>query len=279
MNRRKRRIYYWTASLLVFCVITLFELGPLIWMGLTSIKPAGSEFSIPVRILPEQPTGENYRTVTGEGFNIQRALGNSLIVSSTAMLGTLLLSSMAAFVVARLRFRYRHTAFFTIQLAGLVPPIIVIAPTFILLRNTGLLGGLWAMILPHMAYGIPLATLLITGFFGSIPVEIDEAARIDGAGSGRIFFRILLPVISPALFSAGVLSFLGSWGDFMHAFTVSLGLPRLQTVPVAILSFSSAFQLQWTWIAAGVMISVVPVVAIVVLFQRYLIGGLTRGAV
>lgn len=278
-NTDKKRLQYWFFSILLLLAISLFELGPLLWMLYTSFTPAGSEFSMPAHIIPKHATFENYLVVTGEGFQIQRALANSLIVSSSAMLGTILLSGMAAFVIARLRFRYRSPAFFAIQLAGLVPPIIVIAPTFILLRNTGVLGTLWAMILPHMGYGIPLATLLITGFFTSVPLEIDEAARMDGASTIRIFFQILLPIIRPVLFSAGVLSFLGSWGDFMHAFTVSLGLPRLQTVPVAILSFSSAFQMQWTWIAAGVVIAVLPVVILVVFFQRYLISGLTRGAI
>ena len=275
---KRNRHGYIVLSALVFLLIALFELGPLLWMGLTSLKPAGTEFRIPVKLLPEQPTLENYAVVTQENFQVQRAIRNSLIVSGAAMLGTLLLSSLAAFAMARSRFRYKKSAFFSIQAAGLVPPIIVIAPTFVLLRSWGLLGTLGAMILPHIAYGVPLATLLIAGFFAGIPIEMDEAARIDGAGSLRIFLQILLPVLRPALFSAGVLSFLGSWGDFMHALTVTLGLPAVQTVPVAILSFSSAFQLQWTWIAAGVILSVLPVVVLVVLFQRYLIGGLTSGA-
>ncbi len=272
-----RRMYL-TLSFLVFLLVALFELGPLVWIGITSLKPAGTEFRIPVEILPAHPTLENYIVVTGEDFRIQRAIRNSLIVSGSAMLGTLLFSSMAAFAMARTRFRLKKSAFFSIQAAGLVPPIIVIAPTFVLLRSLGLLGTLWAMIFPHMAYGIPLATLLIAGYFARIPIEIDEAARIDGAGSARIFLQVLLPVLRPVLFSAGVLSFLGSWGDFMHALTVSLGLPSVQTVPVAVLSFSRAFQLQWTWIAAGVVLTVLPVVILVLLFQRSLISGLTSGA-
>lgn len=275
---KKTRWTYILLSAGVFLLIALFELGPLIWMGITSIKPAGTEFRIPVEIFPEEPTLDNYAVVSGEEFQIQKAILNSLIVSGSAMLGTLFLSGLAAFAIARTRVHHKKQSFFAVQAAGLVPPIIIIAPTFVLLRSLGLLGTLGALIIPHMAYGIPLATLLIAGYFAGIPIAIDEAARIDGASSFRIFFQILLPVLKPALFSAGVLSFLGSWGDFMHAFTMSLGLPEARTVPVAILSFSSAFQLQWAWIAAGVMLSVLPVVLLVAVFQRYLIGGLTSGA-
>jgi|SRR6056297_297937 len=275
---KKTRWIYILLSAGLFLLIALFELGPLMWMGITSIKPAGTEFRIPMEILPVEPTLDNYAVVSGEDFRIQDAILNSLIVSGSAMLGTLLLSGLAAFAMARTRVRHKRRSFFAIQAAGLVPPIIIIAPTFVLLRSLGLLGTLGALIIPHMSYGIPLATLLIAGYFAGIPLAIDEAARIDGASSIRIFFQILLPVLKPVLFSAGVLSFLGSWGDFMHAFTVSLGLPEARTVPVAILSFSSAFQLQWAWIAAGVMLSVLPVVVLVAVFQRYLIGGLTSGA-
>ncbi|HKK65556.1 MAG TPA: carbohydrate ABC transporter permease [Clostridia bacterium] len=275
---KKTRWIYILLSAGLFLLIALFELGPLMWMGITSIKPAGTEFRIPMEILPVEPTLDNYAVVSGEDFRIQDAILNSLIVSGSAMLGTLLLSGLAAFAMARTRVSHKRRSFFAIQAAGIVPPIIIIAPTFVLLRSLGLLGTLGALIIPHMSYGIPLATLLIAGYFAGIPLAIDEAARIDGASSIRIFFQILLPVLKPVLFSAGVLSFLGSWGDFMHAFTVSLGLPEARTVPVAILSFSSAFQLQWAWIAAGVMLSVLPVVVLVAVFQRYLIGGLTSGA-
>ena len=107
----------------------------------------------------------------------------------------------------------------------------------------------------------------------------EDAARMDGAGPFTIYLRILLPLAAPGLFSAGVLSFLGSWGEFMHAFTVSLGIPEVQTVPVAVLSFSQAFQLQWSWVAAGTILAILPVVLLVVVFQRVVVGGLTSGAV
>jgi multiple sugar transport system permease protein len=95
----------------------------------------------------------------------------------------------------------------------------------------------------------------------------------------RIFYSIVLPVAAPGLFSAGVLSFLGSWGEFMHAFTVSLGIRELQTVPVAVLSYSQAFELQWTWISAATVLAIIPVVALVAIFQRFVISGLTGGAI
>jgi ABC-type glycerol-3-phosphate transport system permease component len=266
-------------SILVTLVIAAFALLPLYWIVVTSLKVPGTEFRLPIEYWPSEISLESYVTVLGEGFRVQRAILNSVVVSTTAMLGTLALGSLAAYTMARLRFRYRFSSLLFIQAAGLIPPIIVIGPTFVLMKHTGLLGSLWAMIIPNMAYGVPLASLLLTGYISGIPFSIEEAARIDGASWGRIFYSIVLPVTAPGLFSAGVLSFLGSWGEFMHAFTVSLGIRELQTVPVAVLSYSQAFDLQWTWISAATVLAIVPVVALVVIFQRFVISGLTAGAI
>ncbi|NBF41546.1 MAG: ABC transporter permease subunit [Spirochaetes bacterium] len=266
-------------SILITAVIAVFALLPLYWIFVTSLKVPGTEFRLPLEYWPAEVSFESYRQVLGEGFRVQRAILNSLFVSTTAMIGTLFLGSLAAYTMARLRFHYRFGSLLFIQAAGMIPPIIVIGPTFVLLKNLGLLGSLWAMVLPNMAYGVPLAALLMTGYLSGIPYSIEEAARIDGASWMRIFYSIVLPVAAPGLFSAGVLSFLGSWGEFMHAFTVSLGIRELQTVPVAVLSYSQAFELQWTWISAATVLAIIPVVALVVVFQRYVVSGLTGGAV
>lgn len=266
-------------SILITAAIAVFALLPLYWIFVTSLKVPGTEFRLPLEYWPAEVSFESYRQVLGEGFRVQRAILNSLFVSTTAMIGTLFLGSLAAYTMARLRFHYRFSSLLFIQAAGMIPPIIVIGPTFVLLKNLGLLGSLWAMVLPNMAYGVPLAALLMTGYLSGIPYSIEEAARIDGASWMRIFYSIVLPVAAPGLFSAGVLSFLGSWGEFMHAFTVSLGIRELQTVPVAVLSYSQAFELQWTWISAATVLAIIPVVALVVVFQRYVVSGLTGGAV
>ena len=276
-RRRDRR--HLASSVGVVILIGLFCLGPLFWIAITSLKPPGTEFRTPVEYLPEEPTLESYATVVSESFSVQRAILNSFLVSTGAMLGTILLGSLAAYAIARIRFRFRFASILVIQAAGLVPPIIIIAPTFIMLRAAGLVGTLWAMMIPNIAYGLPLATLLLSSYLSRLPMNLEEAAYLDGASWFRLYWQIILPVSAPALVSAGVLSFLGSWGEFMHAFTVSLGLPRLRTVPVAILSYSQAFELQWSWVAAATMIAITPVVALAVLFQRGVVRGLTSGAV
>jgi multiple sugar transport system permease protein len=275
---RKHRVHL-IQSILVTALVAVFGLLPLYWMLITSFKPPGTEFRLPIEYWPSNFSLESYQVVLGPDFQVQRAILNSLIVSSTAMIGTLFLGSLAAYAIARLKFKYKLQSLLAIQIAGMIPPIVVIAPTFVLIRAMGLLGTLPAMALPNMAYGIPLTTWLVASYFASIPFELEDAARVDGASPLTIFWRIMLPLAAPGLFSAGVLAFLGSWGEFMLAFTVSLGLPQVQTVPVAILSYSQAFQLQWTWVSAGTVLSLIPVIILVLVFQKWVIKGLIAGAV
>ncbi len=266
-----------TSGFIVF-IIGFWCLFPLAWMFITSIKPLGTEYRIPVEYWPSQPTLDNYRTVLGERFTIQRSLLNSAVVSTGAVLGTLLLSSLSAYGISRLRFKFRTASLYIMQIAGMIPPIVIIAPTFVLMRSLGLLRTYWAMIIPNMVYALPLSSFLIASYFANVPFEIEDAAKIDGAGTLRTLFRIVLPIAAPGIFSAGVLAFLGSWGEFMLANTVSIGSAAVETVPVAILSFSRAFDLQWAWVAAGTMVSILPVLLAVIVFQRVIVSGLSAGS-
>ncbi|MDZ7794534.1 MAG: carbohydrate ABC transporter permease [Spirochaetia bacterium] len=279
MKKKHRIIRHRILSTLLFVLITFWCLAPLVWIGITSVKPQGTEYKIPVEYWPENPTIENYGVVLGEKFRVQQSIFNSIIVSSTALIGTLILSIFSAYAIARLRFRFRYHSLYFIQIAGMIPPIVVIGPTFVLLRHFGLLRTYWAMILPNMAYAVPLASFLIASYFANIPFDLEDAAKIDGCGSTRIVWNVVLPIAAPGIFSAGVLAFLGCWGEFMLAFTVTLGKKSVETVPVAILNMSQAFQLQWTWVSAGTIISLIPIVVAVLVFQRYVVRGLTNGAV
>ena len=278
MKRKQRSAIHKTVSVLILVVIAIWCLAPLLWIGITSIKPQGTEYRIPVEYWPENPTLENYRVVTGERFGVQRSILNSMVVSTGALIGTLLLATLSAYAIARLRFRFRWTTLYGMQIAGMIPPIVVIAPTFVLLRTLGLIRTYWAMIIPNMIYALPLSSFLIASYFANVPFELEDAAQIDGASPLRTIFQIIIPVAAPGIFSAGVLAFLGSWGEFMLANTVSIGSWEVETVPVAILSLSQAFNLQWSWVAAGTMLTLVPIVVGVLVFQRFVVTGLSAGA-
>ena len=274
-----RRFLHAFASLAVTAAVAVFCLLPLYWVLITSLKRPGTEFRLPLRAWPAEVSWESYQTVLGPDFQIQRAILNSLIVSAAVTVGALFLAGLAAYAIARLRFRYKVQSLALIQMAGMAPAIVVIAPTFVLIRSLGLLSSLPGLILPNIAYSIPLSTWLLAAYFANLPFDLEDAAMTDGWPPFQVFLRVILPLAAPGLFSAGVLVFLGSWGEFMLALTISMGLPEAQTVPVAILSFSQAFQLQWSWVSAGIVLSLLPVIILVLLFQKAVIQGLTAGAV
>lgn len=278
MTKKQRERLHKVQSVLVTLFVAFFALLPLYWIILTSFKTPGTEFRQPVQYWPSEISLEPYQTILGEGFRVQNAIKNSLIVSSCTTLGALLVASLAAYTIARLRFRHKWGSLIFIQVASMLPAIIVIAPTFLIIRFLGLLASLPGLILPNIVYNIPLSTWLIASYFAGLPFELEDAAKVDGVPPFKIFWQIMLPLAAPGLFSAGVIAFLGSWGEFMLAFTISMGLPRVQTIPVAILSYSVAFERQWTWVSAAIVLSLIPVITLVIIFQRWVVRGLTLGS-
>ncbi len=278
MTRKQRELLHKVLSVLVTLLMAIFALFPLYWILLTSFKKPGTEFLLPVTYWPAPFSVEAYKTILGPSFLAQRAILNSLIVSSCTTAGTLFISALAAYSIARLKFRYKWGSLLFVQIASMLPPVIVIAPTFLIIRAMGLLGQLPGLIIPNLVYSIPMSTWLIASYFAGLPFELEDAAKVDGSPPFKIFWQIMLPLTAPGLFSAGVIAFLGSWGEFMLATTITMGLPRVQTVPVAIQSYSLAFTQQWTWISAGIVLSLIPVIALVLIFQKWVVRGLTLGS-
>lgn len=265
-------------SLALTLLVTAFCLLPLVWMVSTSVKPMGSEYLKPVEMWPAEPSLQGYRAALLE-LNFVRPLLNSVLVSLAVAAGCLLVSAPAAYAVARLRFRYKIQSLLLLQLGAMIPPVVIIAPTFGLLRALGLLGTLPAMILPNIFYNVPLATWLLASYFAELPAELEDAAKVDGYRPLQVFWKVTLPLAKPALFAAGMFAFIGSYGEFMLASVVTLGRQEALTAPVAIQNFAFAFRQQWTWISAGVVLALIPVLLLALIFQRWVVKGLTAGAV
>jgi len=309
MNRRTHYYYRHRLNRLLQMVVTIlvaiFCLTPLYYVFVTSFKPMGAEYLLPPDLWPSKPTLQAYKAVLGiisyaelesssyqnlrvlptEQLKVERKLNfllplrNSLIVSSSVAIFCLLISSLAAYAIARLRFKYRIQSLFFLQMGAMIPIAVTIAPTFVLLRAFGLLRTLLAMIIPNTFYNVPLATWLLACYFAELPFELEDAAKIDGYKPLQIFWRVIMPLSAPGLFSAGIFAFLGSWGEFMLASVVTMGVPEVQTVPIAVLNFSFNYRYQWTWISAAIVLSVILVMLITFVFQRWVIQGLTAGAV
>ena len=265
-------------SLLAAAVITLFCLIPLFWVFSTSLKPMGTEYLMPITLWPREPTLDAYRRVFAE-LGFLTPLRNSFIVSLSTAALCLVVAAPAAYAIARLQFRYKIAALTLLLLGAMIPPVVTIAPTFVLLKSIGLLKSLPAMVIPNVFYSVPLATWLLVSYFTELPWELEDAAKVDGFKPFQIFLRVIIPLSLPGMFAAGMFAFIGSYGEFMLASVVTLGVKDVQTIPVAIQNFSFAFRTQWTWISAGVVLALLPVVMIVLIFQRWVIRGLTAGSV
>jgi multiple sugar transport system permease protein len=301
---RYRRRANQVTDLLITLLIAAFCLGPLYWALATSLKPMGTEYLIPPEGWPSSPTLQSYRIILGipseadqsrttsEGVfgsatEIAQAptlhfllpIRNSLIVSTSVAVCSLLISSLAAYSIARLRFRWKIQSLLLLQVAGLLPAVMVIAPTFVLFQRLHLLRTLPSMILPNIAYNVPLGTWLLAAYFSELPWELEDAAKVDGYKPFGIFWKVILPLAAPGLFSAGVFAFLGTWGEFILSSVVTMGVSSVQTVPVAIMNLSFEFRYQWTWVSAAIVLSVALMVAIALFFQRWVIQGLTAGSV
>ena len=263
----------WHVTMLVVSAVVLI---PIIMVFLGSFKTVPEFFSTPYG-LPESFDPFNYVKAWDEA-NLQRATLNSLIATVLGVLFSTILASLAAYGLARYTFAMRMPIRL-LFVGGLVVPVqLIIIPIFVMFRQTGLLGSIWSLVLVYSVLGIPLAVLVMTGFFAALPRDLEEAARIDGASHLEIFWRIMLPLTRPALSATIILNGVWMWNDFFLGL-ILLTREEAQTLPVGIMAFRGTYTTEWGLIFASVCISVAPVVLAYLLLSRQFIAGLTAGSV
>jgi multiple sugar transport system permease protein len=260
------------AFIVLFCFLSL---APLAWHGITSLKPANELTRLPPTFLPHNPTFDNY-----EELLRRRPFGtyyrNSFVISSLASLLCVAVASLAAYGLARSPLRAPVTS----GLLGVAffPPIVFLFPLYELVRRAGLVNHPWALILTYTALNLPFAIWLLTGYFRQIPYELEEAAAIDGLTRFQTYLRIILPLSVPALVTTAILVFIFSWNEFMFALTfMNLESAKTITVGVATLSGAFTYEIPWGLLTAGVVASSLPLIILVILFQRKIVAGLTAG--
>jgi multiple sugar transport system permease protein len=259
------------ASALLFAFSLAFLL-PLLWTLRSALLPEGLAYALPPVFGPL--TLENFRQVLGGPLG--RAFLNSLLVASSVVLLGLPLAAGLGYALARYRLG-GHPLRFAVLATQMLPPIVLALPLFALLRALGLSGSLKALVLAHLAFALPFMAWLLMGFFQGFPKELEEAAQVDGATPLGAFFRVVLPLSAPGLFAAGVLGFLLSWNEFL--FALLLSGRETQTIPVALSTLVTQRGVLFAQVAAGVVLSVLPVALLARMVDRYLVEGLTLGAV
>ncbi|MFN8452950.1 MAG: carbohydrate ABC transporter permease, partial [Anaerolineae bacterium] len=272
----QQRLFNWLI-VLVLCAGVIIAIGPMLYMISTAFKSQTYVLEIPPRLIPEQPTLENFQTAFSSR-NFGRAFLNSAFVAlSTALLVTAL-ASMMAYAFARFEFRGKKTVFAVLLVMLMIPGVVLLIPQFILAKSLGLLNSLPGLVLVYSAGPLAFNTFLLRGFFENLPRELEESAVIDGANPFVIFTRIMLPLAAPAVSTVAVFSFLGAWDEYLLALNF-LTDETLRTLPIAIANFRGQHATDWGLVFAGSLTAVVPTVLLFVFFQRYFIQGLTSGAV
>ncbi len=268
MTINQRSITKTIVTYLILSAIAFLMLFPLMWLIGTAFKsPTEDIFAFPPQILPTQPTLSNFVTVW-QSYPFGQYLINSTVVAVSTVGSNLIFCSLAAYPLARLSFRGRELLFALILATIMIPFQIIMIPLYILAVNLGLRNTYMGIILPNLtsAFGI----FLLRQALKAVPLELEEAARIDGCSELGIWWNIMIPAIRPALFTLAIFVFIGSWSDFIWPLIV-LDDPDYYTLPLAVENLAGSFSLDWRLVAAGSVISIAPILILFLSIQRYII--------
>jgi len=274
MTNRKRLIITYSFSYLFLIAVGISMLAPLLWMLSTSFKAPDAEVLSPSQWLPKTVHWENYRTVMVE-TNFTRAMFNSFLVTISVTIGQVFTSSLAAFAFARLKFFGRDKIFLGYLATMMIPGAVTMIPVFILLRHLHWVNTYWGLIIPGMfsAYG----TFMLRQFFMTIPAELEDAATIDGCSTFGVYWHVILPLSKPALATLTILTFMGSWRNFMWPVIIT-HTRDMFTLPVALAQFQEMYGVQWSLMMAGSVIMIIPMLIVFIFGQRFFVEGIQLGA-
>jgi ABC-type glycerol-3-phosphate transport system permease component len=266
-----RRLGLWIARAIVILACLL----PLYWILVVSFSSSSALYKTPLDYFPRPPVLDNFRAVFAVN-QFPRNVLNSFVVASLTTLLTLALGSPAAYALARLRVRRKNGILALFLGIAIFPAIGMVGPLYVGMARLGLINRYPALVLPYTLLSLPLAVWILTHFFSTLPSSLEDAALVDGCTPAQAFLRIILPLAAPGLFTAAVLIFIFAWNEFLFALILTSS-PESRTVPVALALFAGLHELPWATIAAATVASVLPVLALVALFQQRIVEGLTSG--
>lgn len=267
-------------KIIIFFLLSLLlvtQLYPLLWLFLYSFKTNEEILSGSFFALPAKWQWQNY-TAAIEGGSYWKYLSNSLFVTSITMAGVLLLASLTAFAITRFRWKYGQLVLLLFLLGMMIPLQSTLLPLMIMFSNIGILNTHLSLILPYVAFQIPLAVFILSGFMRTIPHEIEESAIMDGAGAFRIFRSIVLPVSIPPIMTVLILTFINIWNEYILAATF-ISSERLKTLPFGVYSFVSQYSVNYGAIGAFLVLGALPVIIIYFLLSEKITKGMVAGAV
>jgi len=265
-------------SFLLGGLVFLIFIFPLYWMIVTALKTQVEIFSIPTPLWPKNLTFEAFAKQLSTSGDTLRGFKNSLIISCGATVIATVLSIPAAYGLARFRFGARRGLVLFFLITQMLPSTLVLTSLYIMFSKMHLLNTYWAPILADATLGIPFSIIILRTYFVSIPKELDEAAKIDGCGHVSAFTKIMLPIAKPGIVVAAVFSFVYAWGDLIYGITFITN-PNMRPITSSIYNYVQQYQTLWNSTMAFGIIAITPVVLIFIFMQKYIVSGLTNGAV
>jgi multiple sugar transport system permease protein len=268
----------WTSPRLRFAAAAIVVLNgffPAVWILFTSLKSEVELVQKPITWWPHAPTLQNYV----QAFTDQPLLmymGNSLAVALLATVLSLIVSACAAYAIARLNLRHKQLILTAIVASSMFPLVTLLVPIFETMRTLGLLNTYTALVLPYVVLNLPVCTLTLVSFFQSIPKDLENAAMIDGCTRIGALWRVVIPLAAPGVFTAGILSFVNAWDEFLLALSLNSN-PAMRTLPVGITLYQGEFSFPWPIISAALIVAIVPIAILIAVFQERVVGGLTQG--
>lgn len=277
--RRRGRVAPAARTYLGVIVILLWGLAPFYWMVVTALRPVADTFD--TSPWPTTLTLDNFRAAlaTDKGNDFLGAIVNSLIIGAATTAVGLLLGVFTAYALARIEFRGKYLVTGIILGASMFPTVALVTPLFQLFGNLGWIGQYQALIIPNISFVLPLTIYTLTSFLSDLPWELEEAARIDGASRGQAFRLVIMPLAAPALFTTAILAFIATWNEFMLASLLSTEATEPVTVAIARFAGANSWEQPYAAIMAAGTLVTIPLVIMVLLFQRRIVSGLTAGGV
>ena len=276
---RRYRIFIHVAAVLVCALI----LAPFVWMIVASLSTQSDLTARPYHWLPSHWTFFRYRDIAGgRGDDVAAAFRqsvlNSLVVASGTVVISMAVGILGSYAFAILRFRFRRITLIMFLVTYMLPPIALLVPLYLIMSSLGLLDSKFGLILVYTSYVTPFVLWILSNYLLSIPAELEEAARVDGCSRLGALFRVMLPVARPGLFATIMFAFLLAWDEFLYAL-IFTSTSASKTIPVAIADFTGRYSTDFGLVAAGGLIASVPPVLLAIAFQRFVVGGLSVGAV
>lgn len=277
MKTRQAKIISGITTYLILGICVVIVMVPILWMVSTSIKIESETITIPPRWIPEHPTMLSYIRLWKE-YPFLTYFKNSLIISIGAVVVSVMFSCLTGYGVTRFRFKGKESFLSFILMTQMFPSIMLLIPYYKVLDLYGLKDSLVGMMCVYISFTIPFCSWMMVGFFRTIPLELDEAAIIDGCSRWKAFYKITLPMTLPGISSSAIYAFITAWNEYMFAQVLIIS-PELKTLPLGIAELNGFYKILWNDLMAASMIASLPLIILFVFLQKYFISGLTAGAV